>query len=151
MQSDKIYMQAALDCAQKAALANEVPVGAVVVDSRTGEVLASAANNSEAAKNAIGHAELLALQQAMQKLSDARLTDCDLFVTLEPCAMCAGAISHARIRRLVFGAYDPKSGAVEHGPCIFTHATTHHKPEIISGVMEAECGALLKDFFAKLR
>jgi len=141
-------MDHALLLASAAAAAGEVPVGAVITDA-AGAVIARAANRTEADQNPAAHAELLALQAAAR--AGKYLADCTLTVTLEPCAMCAGAIAAFRIKKLVFGAYDPKSGAVEHGPRIFSHATTHHKPEIIGGVRDSDCSALLTAFFAGLR
>ncbi len=142
-------MAIALDQARAAAAAGEVPVGAVVL--RAGEVIAAAHNLTETHGDPTAHAEILAIRAAAAKLGDARLMDCDLYVTLEPCAMCAAAISHARLRRVVFGAYDPKGGAVEHGPKWFGQATCLHRPEVLGGVGEAEAGQLLKDFFAERR
>lgn len=143
------YMDKALSLAKEAAAAGEVPVGAVVV--RDGQVLAAARNRVEEQKNACAHAELLALQGAMKALGDKFLTGAELYVTLEPCAMCAQAISHARVAKVVFGAYDPKSGGVEHGARVFDHDTCHHKPEIVGGVAEQEANKLLKTFFQELR
>ena len=149
--NDKYYMQQAIELAGQAASQGEVPVGAIIVDTRTGEVVAEASNRTERLTSATAHAELLAIGRASQKMGESRLLHCDLYVTLEPCAMCAGAIAHARIRRLIFGAYDPKSGGVEHGPKVFSHQTTHHKPEIIGGVEERACANLLTRFFKDLR
>ena len=143
-------MQQALDAAKQAAQAGEVPVGAVVTDT-TGAVLAVAANQVEAAQNPFLHAEFIALTAARAERGQKYLSDCTLTVTLEPCAFCAGAIAALRVGTLIFGAYDPKTGAIEHGPRLFTHATTHHKPDIIGGVREQECAALLTDFFAARR
>jgi tRNA(adenine34) deaminase len=143
-------MERALDEARHAAARGEIPVGAVVTDA-TGQVLAAAGNRTEAARNPALHAELLVLQEAAAARGEKFLADCTLTVTLEPCAMCAGAIAAFRIKKLVFGAYDPKSGGVEHGPRVFAHATTHHKPEIIGGVRDSDCSALLAAFFAGLR
>lgn len=139
-------MQQALDAALAAAQAGEVPVGAVVTDA-TGTVLAVAGNQVEAYQNPLLHAEFLALTAARKTKGGKYLTDCTLTVTLEPCAFCAGAIAALRVGTVIFGAYDPKTGAVEHGPRVFTHAGTHHKPEIIGGVREQDCAQLLKDFF----
>ena len=127
----------------------EVPIGAVII--HDGEVIAQAHNMVETLPDPSAHAEVVALRIAAEKLGSARLNECDLYVTLEPCPMCAQAISFARIRKLVYGAYDPKGGGVEHGPRIFQQPTCHHVPEIIGGVMEQECGQLLKDFFASKR
>ena len=149
--ADNTHMHQALTLARQAVAAGEVPVGAVLVDSRTGAVVAEAHNQVEARGDATAHAELLAIQQAGVETEDKLLSHCDLYVTLEPCAMCAGAIAHARIRRVIFGAYDPKSGGVEHGPKVFDHATTHHKPEVIGGVEEGACSQILAEFFEKLR
>ena len=143
-------MDLALDEARHAAARGEIPVGAVVTDA-AGAVLAAAGNRTEAARNPAFHAEMLALQAAAAARGGKFLADCTLTVTLEPCAMCAGAIAAFRIKKLVFGAYDPKSGGVEHGPRVFAHATTHHKPEIIGGVRDSDCSALLAAFFAGLR
>ncbi len=143
-------MQIALDEARLAAARGEVPVGAVVVGPGGG-VLARAGNAVEAAHDAAGHAELLALRAAAGVRGEARLPDCDLFVTLEPCPMCAQAISLFRIRRLVFGAYDPKGGGVEHGARVFDAPSCHHRPEIVGGVRESEAATLLREFFASRR
>ena len=128
----------------------EVPIGAVVV-SADGEALASAGNRTLALHDPTAHAELLAIRAACERLGSERLSDCDLYVTLEPCAMCAAAISFARIRRLYFGAPDPKGGAVEHGPHFFTQATCHHAPEVIGGLGETKAASLLRSFFAQKR
>jgi len=132
------------------AAAGEVPVGAVITDAQ-GTIIAAAQNQVEAAQNPTAHAEFLALTAAAAARKSKYLADCTLTVTLEPCVFCAGAIAAFRIQKLVFGAYDPKSGGVEHGPRVFSHATTHHKPEICGGVQERECQALLSNFFSKLR
>ncbi len=144
-------MIAALAEAEAAAEAGEVPVGAVVVDSRTGAVLAAAGNRTEADHDPSAHAEILALRDACKVRGAPRLPDCDLYVTLEPCAMCAQAIANARIRRLYFGAYDPKGGGVEHGARIFSQPTCHHRPEVYGGIAEAKAAALLRAFFADRR
>ena len=143
-------MDIALDAARAAAEAGEVPVGAVLTDA-TGAVLAVAGNRTEAGEDPAAHAEMLVLAQARQLRGGKYLADCTLTVTLEPCAMCAGAIAAFRVKKVVFGAYDPKTGAVEHGPRVFSHATTHHKPEVIGGVRDSDCSALLKAFFAGFR
>lgn len=143
------YMDKALSLAKEAAAAGEVPVGAVVV--RDGQVLAAARNRVEEQKNVCAHAEFLALQEAMKALGDKFLNGAELYVTLEPCAMCAQAIAHARVAKVVFGAYDPKSGGVEHGARVFDHDTCHHKPEVVGGVAEQEANKLLKTFFQELR
>ena len=144
-------MAVALAYAKRAASRGEVPVGAVVVDSATGNILARGHNLVEAHGDPTAHAEMLALRAAAKCLGSPRLTQADLYVTLEPCPMCAQAISLARIRRLYFGAPDPKGGGVDHGPRIFNQPTCHHRPEVIGGLRESECGALLKDFFKARR
>ena len=143
-------MNAALDEAKAAALRGEVPVGAVVLGP-DGRILARAGNNVEAAHDAAGHAEMIALRAAAQAIGSPRLVGCDLVVTLEPCPMCAAAAGLFRIRRVVFGAYDPKGGGVEHGPRIYAAPGAQHRPEVVGGVRESEAAALLKDFFAALR
>jgi tRNA(Arg) A34 adenosine deaminase TadA len=143
-------MDLALAEAMRARDLGEVPIGAVVM-SANGEVLASAGNRTLALRDPTAHAELLAIRAACERLGSERLTGCDLYVTLEPCAMCAAAISFARIRRLYFGATDPKGGAVEHGPRFFEQPTCHHAPEVIGGMGEAKAASLLKNFFAERR
>ena len=143
------FMAIAMDEARAAGARGEVPVGAVVV--RDGEVLAKAGNRTLGDKDPTAHAELLAVREAAKKLGTERLTDCDLYVTLEPCAMCAAAISFARVRRLYYGAADPKGGAVDNGVRFFAAPTCHHRPEVYGGIGESEAGALLKDFFAARR
>jgi tRNA(Arg) A34 adenosine deaminase TadA len=143
-------MGIALDEARAAALRGEVPVGAVVC-AADGTVLASAGNEVEARADASAHAELLALRAAAAIRGESRLPDCDLVVTLEPCPMCAQAISLFRIRRLVFGAYDPKGGGVEHGARVFDATSCHHRPEIVGGVREGEAADLLRGFFQARR
>ena len=143
-------MDLALAEAEAARDLGEVPIGAVVVGAG-GEVLARAGNRTVALRDPTTHAELLAIRDACAKLGSERLVDCDLYVTLEPCAMCAAAISFARIRRLYFGAPDPKGGAVEHGPRFFEQPSCHHAPEVIGGVGDARAAALLKEFFAARR
>ena len=143
-------MQRALDEARAAAARGEVPVGAVVVGP-DGAILAMAGNQTEARHDASAHAEMLVLRAAALARDEARLPDCDLFVTLEPCPMCAHAISLFRIRRLIFGAYDPKGGGVEHGARVFDASSCHHRPEIVGGVRETEAAELLREFFATLR
>ncbi|MET0841949.1 MAG: nucleoside deaminase [Methyloceanibacter sp.] len=139
-------MDLALEEAERARDRGEVPVGAVVV-SAGGEVLARAGNHTLALHDPTAHAELLAIRAACAKLGNERLESCDLYVTLEPCAMCAAAISFARIRRLYYGAADPKGGAVEHGPRYFTQAVCHRTPEVIGGMGETKAAILLKAFF----
>jgi tRNA(adenine34) deaminase len=143
-------MALALEAAERAAQAGEVPVGAVLVDP-TGAVLAQTANQVEALADPTAHAELLALREGARQRGRPILDDCDLYVTLEPCAMCAGAIALARVRRLYFGAGDPKGGAVEHGPRFFQQATCHHRPEVYGGIDATRAGALLRRFFADRR
>jgi tRNA(adenine34) deaminase len=142
-------MEIALEEARTAAARGEVPVGCVVVCEA--QVVARAGNRTIADKDPTAHAELLAIRAAASALGSERLTDCDLYVTLEPCAMCAAAMSFARIRRLYFGANDPKGGAVENGVRYFSQATCHHRPEVYGGINESECAVLLKDFFQARR
>lgn len=143
------FMQEALEEARDAAVRGEVPVGAVVT--RGPQMLARAGNRTREASDPTAHAEMLAIRAACAVLGTERLTGCDLWVTLEPCAMCAQAISHARIATLHFGASDPKSGGVLHGARVFTHRQTHHAPQVHDGVDEAACAALLTEFFAGRR
>lgn len=142
-------MRRALDAAREAAAAGEVPVGAVVV--RDGAIVAVAANAPRRLHDPTAHAEMLAIRAAAEALGDDRLAGCDLWVTLEPCAMCAGAIALARIARVYYGAGDPKGGAVEHGARIFAQPTCHHRPELFAGIGEREAAGLLTDFFAARR
>lgn len=142
-------MLAALDAARAAAAAGEVPVGAAVV--RGGEVIAAAHNAPRGTCDPTAHAEILAIRAAAAHLGTERLDDCDLWVTLEPCAMCAGAIAHARIARLYYAAADPKGGAVEHGARLFEQPQTLHRPEIYAGIGEEAAAALLRDFFRDRR
>jgi len=143
------YMSIAVAEARVAAACGEVPVGCVIV--RNGKVIARAGNRTLAHKDPTAHAELIALRAAVVALGSERLTDCDLYVTLEPCTMCAAAMSLARIRRLYFGAADPKGGAVENGVRFFAAATCHHRPEVYGGINESECANVLRDFFARRR
>ncbi|WP_206930848.1 nucleoside deaminase [Roseococcus thiosulfatophilus] len=143
-------MEIALEEARAAALRGEVPVGAVITDA-SGAVLARAGNEVEARHDPSAHAEILAMRAAAALRADKHLEDATLWVTLEPCAMCAQAASLFRVRRVVFGAYDPKSGGVEHGARVFVHRQCHHAPEVVGGVREAEAAALLRDFFAARR
>ena len=149
LKSQNDFMSAALAQAKIAAQQDEVPVGAVIV--QDGEILSSFGNEIIKRKDPTAHAEMLAIRTAAKDLGQVRLNECDLYVTLEPCPMCAQAISLARIRRLYFGAYDPKGGGVEHGPRIFDQCTCHHKPEIIGGIQEKECAKVLLDFFKNRR
>ncbi|WP_309704061.1 MULTISPECIES: nucleoside deaminase [unclassified Sphingomonas] len=142
-------MRAALDAAAQAGQAGEVPVGAVVI--RDGVILATGANAPRRLHDPTAHAEIQAIRAAAAKLGRDRLEDCDLWVTLEPCAMCAGAIAHARIARLYYAASDPKGGAVDHGPRFFAQPTCHHRPDIYAGIGEGEAAGLLRDFFAVRR
>lgn len=142
-------MRAALDAARAAAAAGEVPVGAVIV--HRGQVIATAANAPRERADPTAHAEILAIRAAAALLGRDRLDGCDLWVTLEPCAMCAGAIAHARIDRLYYGADDPKGGAVANGPRFFTQPTCHHRPEIYPGIGDAASARLLQEFFAARR
>ncbi|WP_336488463.1 nucleoside deaminase [Methylobacterium nigriterrae] len=139
----------AFAAARRAGGEGEVPVGAAIV--RDGQILAVAHNRPRALSDPTAHAEILAIRAACAALGDERLSGCDLYVTLEPCPMCAGAISFARIRRLYFAAPDPKGGGVEHGPRVFNQPTCHHAPEVYGGFREAEAAALLRDFFGRRR
>src|SRR3954464_7054908 len=143
------FMQMALAEARAAAARGEVPVGCVIT--RGNDVVAQAGNRTLADKDPTAHAELLAIREAAAKLGSERLTDCDLYVTLEPCAMCAAAMSFARIRRLYFGAADAKGGAVENGGRFFAQPTCHHRPEVYGGINESDAALLLRDFFAARR
>jgi tRNA(Arg) A34 adenosine deaminase TadA len=143
-------MERALQQAHAAAERGEVPIGAVIVGP-DGTILAEAGNRTEGDRDPTAHAELLAIRAAAAMLGAPRLVECDLYVTLEPCPMCAQAISFARIRRLYYGASDPKGGGVEHGPRIFNQPTCHHRPEVYSGIAEHEAGALLRSFFRERR
>ncbi len=143
------FMQKALAQANIAYASGEVPVGAVIV--RDGKIIVEAHNLVETGQDPTAHAEILAIRQACNIIGSPRLVDCDLYVTLEPCAMCAQAISLARIRRLYFGANDRKGGGVENGARVFSHPTCHHKPEIYSGIAENECGGILQKFFQEKR
>ena len=143
-------MNLALDQARLAAGADEVPVGAVIV-SVDGEVLAVAGNRTRRDHDPTAHAEILAIRQAALALGQERLEGCSLYVTLEPCAMCAGALVHARLARVIYGASDPKSGGTAHGARVFSHPQAHHVPEVISGICEEDCVEMLKVFFGKKR
>ena len=143
------FMDLALKAAETAAKSGEVPVGCVIV--RAGAVIATAANRTLTDRDPTAHAEIVALRAAATAVGSERLSDCDLYVTLEPCTMCAGAISFARIRRLYYGAADPKGGAVESGVRFFAQPTCHHQPDVYAGVGESAAAALLKDFFKARR
>jgi tRNA(adenine34) deaminase len=138
-------MRRALDAAAEGGAKGEVPVGAVIM--REGKVIATAANATRTGNDPTAHAEIVAIRAACAALGTDRLTDCDLWVTLEPCAMCAGAIVHSRIARLYYAAPDPKGGGVEHGARVFTQPTCHHRPDVTSGLGEAESAAMLRSFF----
>ena len=142
-------MRAALNLAKSAAAAGEVPVGAVVV--KDGMIVGEGHNAPRTAHDPTAHAEIVAIRAAARALGNERLDGCDLYVTLEPCAMCAGAIAHARIARLYYGADDPKGGAVVHGPRVFAQSTVHHRPEVYDGIGAGEAATLLRDFFAARR
>lgn len=144
-------MELALAEARQAADRGEVPVGAVIVDGACGEVVARAGNETRQANDPTAHAEMLAIRRAAAVIGNERLSGCDLYVTLEPCPMCAGAVSFARLRRLYYGAGDPKGGGVAHGPRVFAHPTCHHRPEIYDGIHEAAAAELLRGFFAARR
>ncbi len=144
------FMPHALDAARAAADRGEVPVGAVIV-AANGQVLAVAGNETRADNDPTAHAEILAIRRACALIGSERLTGCTLWVTLEPCPMCAAAIAHARIARLCYGASDPKSGGIETGPRLYTHANLHHSPEVIPGLEEEACGGILRDFFKSKR
>lgn len=147
--TDLTPMQQALALAAEAAEAGEVPVGAIIV--QNGNVIASARNRMRELGDPTGHAEMLAIRTAVEATGMDRLTDCNLYVTLEPCTMCAGAISHARLRRLYYAAEDPKAGAVDNGVRFFAQPSCHHAPEVIAGLNAAEAGDMLKRFFAARR
>lgn len=144
------YMDIALEEATSAVARGEIPVGAVVV-SASGDVIAQAGNRTREMHDPTAHAEMLAIRAACSALGQERLTGCDLYVTLEPCPMCAATISNARVARLYYGASDPKSGGVAQGPKVFDHPQCHHVPEVYDGISEAACSAVLTDFFAGLR
>lgn len=144
-------MEIALDEARAAAARGEVPVGAVIVSGTDGAVVARAGNETREQNDPTAHAELLAIRRAAAALGAERLAGCDLYVTLEPCTMCAGAISFARLRRLYYGAEDPKGGGVAHGARFFAQPTCHHRPEVYGGIGESAAAALLRGFFAGRR
>lgn len=150
-EKDHTYMKAALEEAKLAASAGEVPIGAVLVDSRTGQIVARGANATITLSDPTAHAEINAIRHQCLQIGAQRIPEYDLYVTLEPCAMCAGAIAFARIRKLVFGASDPKGGGVIHGGKFFEQPTCHHKIIVEHGLMAEECGQALKEFFAARR
>lgn len=145
------FMQRAIELAAQAAAEDEVPIGAVIVNPESGEIIAEAYNQSQHISDASAHAEIEAIRKACAKLGQNRLWDMDLYVTLEPCTMCAGAISLARIKNLYFGAADAKGGAVVSGVKFFEAPTCHHRPQVSGGILEEECAALLKNFFRQKR
>ena len=148
--TDEAYMQIALELARQAYEINEVPVGAIVVKKSTGKIIGKGYNRREIDKNPLAHAEIAAIKQAAETLGGWRLLDCDIYVTLEPCPMCCGAIINSRIERVIFGAFDSKSGSVESIINMFDLAF-NHKPKIVSGIMQKECSEILSDFFTELR
>ena len=145
------YMRQALELAKQAAEQDEVPIGCLIVNPQTGEVLAAAHNLSQHGEDATAHAEILAIRNACRKTGENRLRGMDMYVTLEPCTMCAAAISFARIENLYFGAEDQKGGAVTSGVRFYEQPTCHHRPQIHSGILAEECGKILKDFFRQKR
>ncbi len=149
LEQPRALMQEALALARVAAGLGEVPVGALVV--KDGVIIGRGANRPIGTHDPTAHAEIIAMREAAAALGTDRLTGCDLWVTLEPCAMCAGAIAHARIARLYYGASDPKGGAVDHGPKLFTQPTVHHRPDVYAGICEDEAASLLRAFFAERR
>lgn len=151
LKDDNSYMLMALEEARLAAERDEVPIGAVLVDGQSGEVIAKNGNRTIELADPTAHAEILCIREGTQQVGKQRIPDYDLYVTLEPCTMCAGAISFARIRRLIYGAPDPKGGAIDHGAKFFEQPTCHHKMEITSGIMADECGQILKDYFKNKR
>jgi tRNA(adenine34) deaminase len=144
-------MDVALDEARAAQARGEVPIGAVIVDGSNGSIVARAGNETRALNDPTAHAEILAIRRAAEALGAERLSGCDLYVTLEPCTMCAAAISFARLRRLYYGAEDPKGGGVAHGARFFAQPTCHHRPEVYGGIHETAAATLLRDFFAAKR
>ena len=148
--TDEAYMQIALELARQAYEINEVPVGAIVVKKSTGKIIGKGYNRREIDKNPLAHAEIAAIKQAAETLGGWRLLDCDIYVTLEPCPMCCGAIIKSRIERVIFGAFDSKSGSVESIINMFD-LPFNHKPKIVSGIMQKECSEILSDFFTELR
>lgn len=151
MKPTQTILNTAYELAQKAFSEDEVPVGAIVYHSQTGEIISTSYNKTEQLKNALAHAEILAINEACEKLKCKRLTGYSLFVTLEPCVMCAGAISLARLDAVYFGAYDQKTGGIYQGAKVFTHQQTHHKPYVKGGFNEEENGQILTNFFKAKR
>ncbi|MBR1949154.1 MAG: nucleoside deaminase [Alphaproteobacteria bacterium] len=145
------YMQKALELATISSRQDEIPVGCLIVNSATGKIIASTHNLSQHSEDATAHAEILAIRQACKKLKQNRLWDMDMYVTLEPCTMCAAAISFARIKTLYFGAYDEKGGAVTSGVKFYEQKNCHHKPNVLGGILENECSQILKNFFKNKR
>ncbi len=145
------YMDMAIKQAQKGSAQEEVPIGAIIVHNPTNTIIAQAHNTCNQEQNPTKHAEILAIDQACKHLNSTYLTNCTIYVTLEPCAMCAMALSYTKIHKIIFGAYDPKSGGIEHGAQIYTHPQTHHKPETIGGIQEQTCKTLLTSFFQSKR
>lgn len=148
---DYTYMRAALEEAEKAKARDEVPIGAVLVHKDTGEIAAREGNRTRELNDPSAHAEMLVIRRVCEIENAQRIPDYDLYVTLEPCTMCAAAITFARIRRVIFAASDPKGGGVEHGAKFFEQSTCHHKPDVLHGIMTDECGQILKDFFKEKR
>lgn len=145
------YMQKALDLASLSSQQDEIPIGCLIVDSNSGDIIVATHNLSQHSEDATAHAEILAIREACKKLKQNRLWDMDMYVTLEPCTMCAAAISFARIKNLYFGAYDEKGGAVVNGVKFYEQKTCHHKPNITGGILEHKCSQILKDFFKNKR
>lgn len=145
------YMYIALKLAEKAQAKDEIPVGCLIVDPKEGKIIAKAHNQNQHSPDATAHAEIKAIQKACKKLGQNRLRDMDMYVTLEPCTMCAAAISFARIKNLYFGAFDSKGGAVVNGVKFYEQNTCHHRPHVISGILESECADIIKKFFKAKR
>ena len=145
------YMRHALELAKQAAAADEVPIGCLIVNPQKDSIIAATHNLSQHSEDASAHAEILAIREACRRLNQNRLRDLDIYVTLEPCTMCAAAISFARIKHLYFGAYDTKGGAVTNGIRFYEQPTCHHRPQVYGGILESDCAAILKDFFRKKR
>ncbi len=150
MQRDEVYMKKALELAKIAAKQGEVPVGAIVVKKSTGEIIGRGFNRREYGRSPLTHAEIIAIDEASKRLGGWRLIDCELFVTLEPCPMCAGAVINSRIERVVFGAYDQKAGSCGSVTNLF-ELPYNHKPELVGGLLESECAGILSEFFKQLR